>query len=263
MGLTVKWIFLFIDAISTLIGISNHPGKYNSPVSTWLAQINFNLFKCGNITNQPKELIPLFVDQAKRTNFTDYLTKYDLIKDHSEMWLEFQWRILCPNWLQLHPKFWIDSVILESAQKISKQVAGMKIPDFCTSNSKNVDPTPISITHVGINQKMDPNMCSFPPRDWYLVEAVVRQHMSQPPKVTFKIIGWICMIFSKWRDIVLVKKWKSSLGREKCFHPNIFCRCSIEYLKKTKNMTDHFPMTLMWSGNRVILYRCPQTKNTC
>ena len=90
MGLTVKRIFLYIDTISTLIGISNHPGKYSSPVSTWLAQINFNLYKCGTIMNQPKEMVPLFVDQAKRTNFADYLTKYDLIKDNPQIWSEFQ-----------------------------------------------------------------------------------------------------------------------------------------------------------------------------
>ena len=123
MGLTVKRIFLFIDAISTLIALSNHPGKYKSPVSRWLAQTNFNLFKCGNIINQPKELIPLFIDQSQRTNFADYLTKYDLVRDHTEMWLEFQRRILYPNWLTLHPKFWINTVILESAEKIKKQVA--------------------------------------------------------------------------------------------------------------------------------------------
>ena len=50
----IKQIFLFIDAISTIIGLSNHPGRYKNPHSRWLAMRNFNLFKCGNLVNQPK-----------------------------------------------------------------------------------------------------------------------------------------------------------------------------------------------------------------
>ena len=122
---------------------------------------NFNLFKCGNLVTQPKESIYLYIDQRLRPNMADYLTKYNLQKDQPQLWLEFQRRILNPSWMVPHPKFWIDDVVKESAQRVKKQLIGMKLPDFTTLHGENVEPKPISIKQIAITQKPDPNMCKY------------------------------------------------------------------------------------------------------
>ena len=49
---------------------------------------------------------------------------------------------------------------------------------------------------------------------------------------------------------MLAKKWKLSLGRETCFHSNIFCRCSIEYLQKMKKYDRPFAYDFKVSRNK-------------
>ena len=130
-------------------------------------------------------------------------------------------------------------MIKESEQKVKKQSVGMKLPDFTTSNGESVEPTKISITQIGITLQPDPNMQKYPHTDWHIIESVVERNMSLPPKVTFKIIGWIAYIFTCWRDIVLAKKFKATIARNTCFHNIIFCKCVCDYLEH--NQTCDWP----------------------
>ena len=94
LGLTVNNSILFCDAISTLISIGQNPGNFKHPSQTWLSGINANLYQLALITGQKKQDIPLFIDQKVRTNFADYMTKFNLVKDAPEKWYEFQQRLL-------------------------------------------------------------------------------------------------------------------------------------------------------------------------
>ena len=54
MKLPITKAILFIDAISTLISLGNHPAKYKTPFRRWLSATNVNLFKSAQITGQTK-----------------------------------------------------------------------------------------------------------------------------------------------------------------------------------------------------------------
>ena len=113
LDLKVKAGLLFCDTISTLISIGQHPGNYKSPFRKWLAGINVNLYQLGLITGQQKQDIPWFINQRKRVNFADYMTKFDLTNDMPDLWLELQFCMLTPGWLLEHPRQWLDLVRLE------------------------------------------------------------------------------------------------------------------------------------------------------
>ena len=121
---------MFVDAISTLLSLRQHPARYKPPLRNWFAATNINLFKCAQISKQLKENIPVFINQTKRVNFADLLTKFNLTKDTSDVWLEMQKRLLTPNWLRAHPSVWLKDVLEESAEKISIQSQGGVVPDF-------------------------------------------------------------------------------------------------------------------------------------
>ena len=69
------------------------------------------------MTGQNKQDIPLFINQTLRTNFADFLTKFNLELDTPATWLEYQRRLLTPNWLQTHPNIWLKQVLIESDKK--------------------------------------------------------------------------------------------------------------------------------------------------
>ena len=77
--------FLFIDAISTILGLGIHPGRLKSPHARWLAMTNFNLFKIGQLVNQTKESIYLYIDQKLQPNMADLLTKFNIHKDQPKL----------------------------------------------------------------------------------------------------------------------------------------------------------------------------------
>ena len=130
-----------------------------------------------------------------RTNFADYMTKFDLNNDKPEKWYELQQRLLEPSWLLTHPRQWIDLVRQESARKIQIQAQGIAaVSNFSSDGGNNVDPQPIQIHQVILHLRMDPNMRHFPARDWTIVSQVMDRHMSSSPKISFKILGWVTMI---------------------------------------------------------------------
>ena len=120
----VKRAILFIDAISTLISLRQHPVKFKCPLRRWFASTNINLFKAAQISGQTKEDIPLFINQTQRVNYADLLTKFNLLTDTAHIWLELQHRLLEASWLQQHPSIWLNSVLTESEDKIKKQLSG-------------------------------------------------------------------------------------------------------------------------------------------
>merc|ERR1712055_1036408 len=113
MGPVTKAI-LFIDAISTLISLSKHPALFPAPANRYLAQTNINLIKCAAITQQKKDTIACFLNQNKRQNMADLISKHDLINDTPELWLKLQKELLNPQWLQKHPSTWLTKVEKES-----------------------------------------------------------------------------------------------------------------------------------------------------
>ena len=112
---------LFCDAISTIISHNNHPANYISPISRWLASANIHLYKIADIIGCQKQDIVLYINQKRHTNFADCLTKFNIIDDTPQMWLDLQIQILDAKWLQKHPDTWYKDAILESECFISKQ----------------------------------------------------------------------------------------------------------------------------------------------
>ena len=90
----------------------------------------------------------------------------------------------------------------------------------------------MNINQISVHQKLVPNVPTFPARDWYIVEATTSRHLSKSPRISFKILSWICLIGQKWHDIVTIKKWKQS--NNICFHPHIFCKCAMLFLKQDR-----------------------------
>ena len=72
-------------------------------------------------------------------------------------------------------------------------------------------------------------MVTYLAQSWDLVESITQRHMSRSPRVTFKILAFVCLAAHKWRDICRAKRYKQRTPD--CFHPVIFCRCVLKYLK--------------------------------
>ena len=89
-----------------------------------------------------------------------------------------------------------------------------------------------------------PNMSVYRACDWYIAETIINRHLSRTPRTSFKILGWVCFIAQKWRDIVKIKKWK--LTNKPCCHLIIFCECAITFLKQhtqcDRPFLPHFPI---------------------
>ena len=77
-----------------------------------------NLYKIAQLSHQLKQNIPLFLDQRKRQNYADILTKFNVEKQTPALWFEYQLRLLQPQWLSKHPKFWEEQVLKESRERI-------------------------------------------------------------------------------------------------------------------------------------------------
>ena len=240
--LPISRVIIFVDALSTILATNIHPGRLKSPYNRWLSMANFNLFKIGNLVQQPKESIYLFINQKLRLNLADILTKFHIKTESAQYWNELQTRLLQGSWLVKHPKFWLADVVKESEEKIKTQSKGqpLPLPDFTTDNGKNIEPKQISVKQLSINLHSDPNMVHFPKYDAYIIEAVIQKHMTKEPRISFKIIGWIACCAMKWRDITIIKK-KKTIARNTCFHDIIFCRCAKDYLIENQVFDRPFP----------------------
>ena len=69
-------------------------------------------------TNQQKQNIVFWINQKGFFNPADCLSKFDLDKDSASKWMELANRILRPNWIQSHPKFYLHKLLKESSEKI-------------------------------------------------------------------------------------------------------------------------------------------------
>ena len=79
---------LFCDNISTIISHNNHPANYISPMSRLLASANIQLYKIADIIGCQKQDIVLYINQKRHTNCADCLTKFNIIDDTPQMWLD-------------------------------------------------------------------------------------------------------------------------------------------------------------------------------
>ena len=71
-------VYIFTDAISTLLALNKSPSLFEPPLKRHYAQCNIILFQIGQITEQKKEEIALFLDQKNFFNPADLLSKFDL-----------------------------------------------------------------------------------------------------------------------------------------------------------------------------------------
>ena len=95
LNLPIKKCYLFVDVITTIISMHQHPAKYFVIFHRYLSSININLFQTAIISKQTKEHIPLFINQQKRVNFADLLTKFSHISESLENGLNY--KIICYN----------------------------------------------------------------------------------------------------------------------------------------------------------------------
>ena len=212
-----------MDAVSVLLGLVHHPCKYREPYKKWLAGINTNLFQIACLTKQSKEEIPLFLDQNIRPNMADILTKYDL-NQKPEVWLELQNRLLNPAWLLPNISTWIQTVRQESETQIKIQASGGLI-DY-TGDLKNtiVEEAPLlEIGSVLATDQHTINIINFPSSDWSMVEQITTRFMSRTPRISLKIMGFVIFCAHKWRDLLLVKRYKSR--KPYCGHNNFLPMC--------------------------------------
>ena len=87
------------------------------------------------------------------------------------------------------------------------------------------------MNHIDFRADFIPNV-KFPPRDWSILEDVIRRNLSRPPKVVFRIVGWVVYCAQKWVDIVRLKRMKVTLSRKaRCIHPVNFCGCTTKFLE--------------------------------
>ena len=120
---------LFCDNISTIISHNNHLANYISPMSRLLASANIQLYKIADIIGCQKQDIVLYINQKRHTNFADCLTKFNIIDDTPQMWLDLQIQILDAKWLQKHPDTWYKDAIQKLEFFISKQAHGKSNED--------------------------------------------------------------------------------------------------------------------------------------
>ena len=132
----------------------------------------------------------------------------------------------------------MDLVHSESQEKNSTQLRGGPL-NHSGKGLHDSDPVPTDINQISFSQKLIPTTTIFPAQDWYIVESVTSRHLSKSPRITFKILGWVCLIGQKWHDIVRIKKWKQT--NKLCVHPHIFCRCAILFLNQQNKCDRPFP----------------------
>ena len=95
------------------------------------------LFQIGQITDQRKEDMALFLDQKNYFNPANILSKYNIHQDTVEDWMEKTTMVFKPDWLQTHPRNYMESLFEQSRQAIEKQAKGGYQCNECDSNILN------------------------------------------------------------------------------------------------------------------------------
>ena len=87
------------------------------------------MFQICQITRQKKEEIALFLDQKNFFNPADLLSKFDLRLDTVQDWVSKTQQVFAPQWLQRHPKEYMQQLFEQSQQAIEAQAQGGYQPD--------------------------------------------------------------------------------------------------------------------------------------
>ena len=121
LHLNLHAVYIFTDAISTLLALDRSPSLFEPPLNRQYAQNNVTLFQIGQITGQKKEEIALFLDQKNFFNPADLLSKFDLQLDTVQDWVSKTQQVFAPQWLQRHPKEYMQQLFEQSQQAVEAQ----------------------------------------------------------------------------------------------------------------------------------------------
>ena len=118
LQLNLDAVYIFTDSISQILALDKSPSLFDAPLNRHYAQCNAILFQIGQITNQRKEEMALFLDQRNYFNPADILSKYNIHQDNVEEWVEKTKWVFTPDWLQTHPRDYMESLFEQSSQAI-------------------------------------------------------------------------------------------------------------------------------------------------
>ena len=100
----------------------------------------------------------------------DILTKFDILKEQPEVWIEHQARLIQGGWLHTeHPNSWTSRVILESDEMLQIARSGGAIQDFEGLGDDSTDCKLKLVTasnFVTINPQTDSMMRFYPQANW-------------------------------------------------------------------------------------------------
>ena len=117
-------VYIFCDAIAHIIALKRSPACYQLPYNRLYAEINALTYQIGNLTLQPKEDIIRFLQQKIYYNPADLLSKFDLEQDSVDSWVLKLQMLFRPQWLQKHPRKYLNHLLDLSEEQMSLQAAG-------------------------------------------------------------------------------------------------------------------------------------------
>ena len=77
---------------------------------------------------------------------------------------------------------------------------------------------------------MNPHSNLYPAADWSVIDSLVNKYMSKPISTCFRVLGFVVWFGQKWLDTIRIKQHKLN---NHCFHPHIFCKHGIDFIKST------------------------------
>ena len=164
------------------------------------------------------------------TNYADLLTKFDIQKQTPSVWIDLQLQIMRAEWLQRHPWHWESQLLVESRKKIGVQISGGSL----MAPQKDKDSVNSSTTshsdHINFLTKLNPHSNLYPAADWSVIDSLVNKYMSKPISTCFRVLGFVVWFGQKWLDTIRIKQHKLN---NHCFHPHIFCKHGIDFIKST------------------------------
>ena len=245
LAIPITKMFIFTDAISHILALRKSPHLFVAPYKRYYSEILSMLTKLRETTGQDVQEFIFWIDQERWPNPADLLSKFDVINDDVELWMERAEGVLRPPWLQEHPDTYLDQMLIRSKEKVDFQNTGGG--GWCTGaevakNSRD------AIVHTAYCQYViasDPiTQVSRSPKssNAKILEYLVNKYRGYYPNVALRILGRIVLIAHNWQARTLINRYKGgfkcarehiatyeSLNRFKsqvrCAHKDVNCVC--------------------------------------
>ena len=123
IDIKIDCVYIFSDTISQILSLEKSLSRFEPPFTKYLADIASQCYFLAENTHCKKEEIVYFIDQSCWFNPSDLLKKIDVLESH-EVWLSKTRQLLTPEWLQVHPKYFLSDMIQRSEEAVSVQQTG-------------------------------------------------------------------------------------------------------------------------------------------